>query len=604
MTLLLAILLLAPAAGQNAGAADGAALFLESQAAALEGDLEKAEELAVASVDADPASPTLRIALAEILVQQGEVQRAKASLAEALRLDPEQSDALALLGGLAAMQGSLAEAETLLRRAYALKRDESLALQLAGLLGQQGRDAEAETILSEWDGPQAQRGLARLRLMRKDYAGAAAALRRVLDYAPGDTETLIALSRALEELGRLDEAAAAAEAAGAWKSSQQAAVRLASLLRRSDACPRAMEVLDAAEAVSVPAREERVQCLVRMGRWEEAHDLLSAVLEDAPDAFFSRFLLLRLDILEGRYDSARAGLDALGAEAPGDSVRGVLALEQALLYRLEGQAARAERVLRELQNDPDSFPDAPTNLMELYRAAGCMAQALETAEAMARRSPEGWRFHQQVLWALLDAGDLPSAELYLQHFREAYGANGWRDGGWALVEHGFPARGLEVAEAMALALGESRETRFLRAGAMEKMGRAEEAVAVFKALAADHPEDAIVLNFLGYTLVERGVDTRAALPILQKAVRLDPANGAVWDSLGWAHFALGNAKDAYLALKKANRLEPLDPTILEHLGDAEARLEMKDQAALHYRQALALGCERTEAILAKLAHLR
>jgi tetratricopeptide (TPR) repeat protein len=282
----------------------------------------------------------------------------------------------------------------------------------------------------------------------------------------------------------------------------------------------------------------------------------------------------------------------------------VLALEQALLYRLEGQPARAERVLKELQNDPDAFPDAPMNLLELYRAAGFSGPALETAEAMARHSPVSPRFLQQVMVGLLDAGDPASAELYLAHFRETYGAEGWRDGGWALVEHGFPQRGLEEARAMARAYGESRETRFLRAGALEKMGRFEEAVAGFKALAADHPDDPIILNFLGYTLVERGIDARAALPILQKAARLDPDNGAVWDSLGWAHFALDNPRDAYLALKRANRLEPLDPTILEHLADAEAKLGMKRDAALHYRQALALGCERAEAILAKLGKLK
>ena len=600
MSLLLALLLLAPAGG----AADGASLFLESQAALIAGDLPTAGELAAASVEADPASPTLRVALAEILVQQGEIQRAKAALAEALRMDPGQTEALSLLGGLAAMQGSLNEAETHLRRAYAIKPDESLALQLAALLGQQKRDAEGEVLLSQWDGPSALRGLARLRLMREDYAGAAGALRRVLDYAPGDAETLITLSRALEELGRMDEAAEAAEAAGIWKSSAQAAVRLASLLRRSDACPHALEVLDVADADLPAAGEERAQCLIRLGRWEEAREVLTGLLAATPDAFFSRFLVLRLDILEGRNGAARAALDALGTEAPGEAVRGVLALEQALLYRLDGQAARAERVLAGRRDDPASYPDAPMNLLELYRASGCPGLALEAAEAMARQAPGDPRALHEVLYGLLDASDLASAELYLQHYREAFGADGWRDAGWALVEHGFPQRGLEEAQAMARAFGESRESRFLRAGALEKLGRTEEAVAGFRSLAEEYPDDAVVLNFLGYTLVERGTDARAALPLLQKAARLDPTNGAVWDSLGWAHLALGNAKDGYLILKKANRLEPLDPTILEHLADAEARLGMREDAALHYRQALALGCDRSEAILTKLNGLR
>jgi Flp pilus assembly protein TadD len=156
---------------------------------------------------------------------------------------------------------------------------------------------------------------------------------------------------------------------------------------------------------------------------------------------------------------------------------------------------------------------------------------------------------------------------------------------------------------MRAALGDGDEVRFLLAGALEKAGRVPEAVERFRALAEEKPDDALTLNFLGYTLVERGVDPREALPLLQRAARLDPDNGAIWDSLGWAHFSLGNPKDAYLALKKASRLEPLDPTILEHLADAEARLGLKEAAALHYRQAMSLSCERTEEILKKLAAL-
>jgi tetratricopeptide (TPR) repeat protein len=256
MTLLLALLLLAPAGAAH----HGAALFLESQAALLTGDLDKAGELALASVKADPASPTLRVALAEIQVQQGAIQGAKASLAEALRMDPDHAEALGLLGVLAAMQGSLNEAEGLLRRAHAVQGDEESALRLAGLLGEMGRDGEAEVVLSPWDGPSALRGLARLRLARDDYAGAAEPLRRVLDYAPGDPETLITLSRALEETGDWAGAAQAAEQAGAYKVSRGGALRQASLLRRSGECPRALEVLDDQGLDTPQADEERTQC--------------------------------------------------------------------------------------------------------------------------------------------------------------------------------------------------------------------------------------------------------------------------------------------------------------------------------------------------------
>jgi hypothetical protein len=95
-----------------------------------------------------------------------------------------------------------------------------------------------------------------------------------------------------------------------------------------------------------------------------------------------------------------------------------------------------------------------------------------------------------------------------------------------LVEHGHPERGLQAAEAWAGGLGPVPGGPFPEGPARwRKWGGWRRRWQSFRALVRDHPDDATLLNFLGYTLVERGLDAREALPLLQKAALLTPSAG-------------------------------------------------------------------------------
>lgn len=81
----------------------------------------------------------------------------------------------------------------------------------------------------------------------------------------------------------------------------------------------------------------------------------------------------------------------------------------------------------------------------------------------------------------------------------------------------------------------------------------------------DHPQ---VLNYLGYSWIDKGVHLEKALAMIQKAIEWDPSDGYVVDSLGWAYYKLGRIDEAVQTLEQAVQLRSDDAAINDHLGDA------------------------------------
>src|SRR5204862_7372959 len=94
-----------------------------------------------------------------------------------------------------------------------------------------------------------------------------------------------------------------------------------------------------------------------------------------------------------------------------------------------------------------------------------------------------------------------------------------------------------------------------------------------------------------------------AVGLAERAVELDPGNGAYVDSLGWAHFQLRQLDQAKLYLERAAGLVPDDATICEHLGDVYAALGDTQKARTVYRQALDLGGDNASALEHRLRGL-
>ncbi len=108
------------------------------------------------------------------------------------------------------------------------------------------------------------------------------------------------------------------------------------------------------------------------------------------------------------------------------------------------------------------------------------------------------------------------------------------------------------------------------------------------------PSQPFVLNYLGYSLVERREKLDEALSMIEDAVAAQPDNGFMADSLGWVLYRLGRYEDAVRHMVRAAGLEPVDPVISDHLGDALWAVGRHREAEFQWKRALSLVSLVTE----------
>jgi tetratricopeptide (TPR) repeat protein len=108
------------------------------------------------------------------------------------------------------------------------------------------------------------------------------------------------------------------------------------------------------------------------------------------------------------------------------------------------------------------------------------------------------------------------------------------------------------------------------------------------------PEQPHVLNYLGYSWIDQGVNLDEGMKMIKRAVDQRPDDGYIVDSLGWAYFRIGNFEDAVKNLERAIDLKPEDPTINDHLGDAYWRVGRTLEAKFQWAHARDLKPEPEE----------
>ncbi|MGH6817114.1 MAG: tetratricopeptide repeat protein, partial [Hyphomicrobiaceae bacterium] len=113
---------------------------------------------------------------------------------------------------------------------------------------------------------------------------------------------------------------------------------------------------------------------------------------------------------------------------------------------------------------------------------------------------------------------------------------------------------------------------YARGVSLERSDRWQEAERDFRQALKMNPERADVLNYLGYTWVDKGVNLQEAVSMLEKARALRPLDGNIADSVGWAYYKLGRYQEAARTLEEAVQLAPAAADINDHLGDAYWRI--------------------------------
>lgn len=132
---------------------------------------------------------------------------------------------------------------------------------------------------------------------------------------------------------------------------------------------------------------------------------------------------------------------------------------------------------------------------------------------------------------------------------------------------------------------------YVRGIALDRSGRWPEAERDFLGALELEPDQATVLNYLGYSWVDRGINLERAQAMLRRAVELSPNDGFIVDSLGWAHYRLGDYQEAVVHLERAVELQPGDPVLNDHLGDAYWRAGRRREARFQWERVLVFSPE-------------
>ncbi len=157
------------------------------------------------------------------------------------------------------------------------------------------------------------------------------------------------------------------------------------------------------------------------------------------------------------------------------------------------------------------------------------------------------------------------------------------------------------------AMGETAgwQLYFSRGTVLERLGRWREGVPDFRKALEIKPNQPEVLNYLGYTYVDAGENLEEGMTMIEQALSLRPEAGFIVDSLGWAHYRLGNYEQAVRYLERAVEMSPGEVTISDHLADAYWQTDRRLEARFQWKHTLTLE-ENDDvdfaAVAEKLAH--
>lgn len=607
----------------SAGASESAYQFTLGKLLAEQGDYEEAVESFSRAAELAPDDTYVRIEYARLLLRLGRAEEAAEQADVAYELGPGNLDALRVYS-----RTYLRLAE---RDGEALQRARD-ALEL--MRARAPSDAESLTALGQ------------IYLGESKFGKAIEVFEQIVDLHPRDR---VAFSLLVDALLRSGQDARAEEAVRALLDidprSVRARIALAELLTKRGDHRGAADLLSAAAGEAPRNLEIRRRLgleLYRSGDLEGALEMLEEVLEDEPGGFGTRYLKALIVATLGRDEEALALLETLHREQP-ENVDLTLLLARVL--ERQGGATRAMELLASSAERLDAAGEVRgarsmrLELASLHARGEDWASVVAAIEPLLATAGGGERVDLLMLYAgalvqlgrgeealpLLDPAGLKGvdadrlrakqAEVLFELGRERQAV----DAMVALAETGTIERLSLAAEVLqryeryeeavpllenALELQpESRQLLFWYGSSQERAGRKAVAGATFERLLELEPDFAPALNYLGYMWAEEGQNLDRALALVRQAVELEPDNGAYADSLGWAHFQLGQYEEARTHLERAVGLIGEDAVVFEHLGDLYVVLGEHETAKDFYSRAIAMQEDNEGLVRRKLERL-
>ena len=607
--------------------AEAAFHFVLAKMLAEEGSLAAAREALAEAARLADGDPYLHTEYAELLRRLATRSRRPAEraelLAEAARqaeaaaeLAPDNPDALRALAQshLALADGdprSLAAAIVALERVRDLTPwDLQTMIPLGQIYLQQGKPEHAAQVFAEAADHTPDSRIVfsmladALRAAGRDE-DAAAALERLLVLDPGALEARVSLARLHARRGDAARAVAVLrEAPEAVRDAAEINGELAWQLYRGEDFEGALAAAEASLEADPGNRWFKLVhalALGGVGRTGEALDGIAELRSDDPENLELVRAAAGLLERDGRpEDAARLYEDLLGRLDGADAERSLVERTRLLLAGVQARSDQPEEAVKTLtpllaSDDPELRRDATIAYADLLHQAGRTRDAL----AVLRRG-EAPELAVKELDILLAAGERGKARRLARKLLATQPAEVLVLAAQAAQHREEHELAIPLLERVLEATPDDRGARFLLGAALERSGRHQEAASAFERLLAAEPDFAPALNYLGYMWAERGENLARALELVQRAVALEPGNGAYIDSLGWAHFQLGEFHRAREHLERAADLLPDDPTIWEHLADVYAALGEVEKARESYRRALAATDGDSAALRRKL----
>ena len=540
----------------DCSSASAYAHFLRARLLALQGEHGKSVEQLRLALASDPGRPELVLALAEAQARSGSPAKAEATVRGLLERRPDHVPALLFLGRLLYETDRPQRAREVLDRARKLApREQEPYLLLAEMSLESGHPDDAvRTVQALADLNRDTTGLRRLGMAlldRGEPETARALLERTVQIDPGDAEAQGALGEALEALGRpVDAEAAYGRALERDPDSREVLLRAGRLALRSGSEPRARAYLDRLASLDIGPEQSLRIALTWLSAGKPAPAI--RVLEQARAGSDDPRLLLALGLVQGK-----VGRWADAAKSYGQVPIGAAGWKDAVVQR--GLAlARA--------GDPT--------------AERATAEALKQAPGDVTLEAG----HAAVLEALGQPG---RAEQFLQARIRVSGSTELVTALSQIFSRtGAHAEAVAVLTEALKAHPRDEDLLYAMGAVLERSGATQQALARMRELLEVNPQNAAAMNFIGYTLAEHGEQLEEAERMVRRALAMHPDSGAYLDSLGWVQFRRGDVVRAASTLERAAELEPDEPTILEHLGDAYGGVSRRDAAVGAYRRAL------------------
>jgi tetratricopeptide (TPR) repeat protein len=298
---------------------------------------------------------------------------------------------------------------------------------------------------------------------------------------------------------------------------------------------------------------------------EGAIRYLNGFLASVPESRAATGALAQLYVEQKRYGEARALFQRLLDEDKFD--RDIQFAVAAISVQMKDYAT-AERMFEELRSagaDPGAVAFYLGQIAE-------ETKRYDEAIARYREVTDGdraWIATLRIATVLAKKGDIEGAGRYLASLKPESRERGievHQTEAQVLRDAGDYKGAYAILSSALAAEPNSVELIYDVAMVAEKLDRLDEVESRLTRLIELRPDNAQALNALGYTLVDRTPRTAEGLKLIEKALRLAPEDPSILDSMGWAHFRMGNLGDSEKFLRRALADRP-DPEIAAHLGE-------------------------------------